>query len=130
MINAGAQPRKLWNFGQLTVDTPNDPDCVVLFFYHVAPTLLVDSGAGSEIRVIDPALFTAPVSKATWKAKQQDPGASLFDLDASVYYRHSDGSLSYDPDYSRTRSDLAYFRRALMNQTAFAGGPPPYCNGP
>jgi hypothetical protein len=35
--------------------------------------------------VIDPSLFTTPVSKATWTGVQGDPNASLTDSDGSLF---------------------------------------------
>jgi hypothetical protein len=129
MIAAGAQPRKLWSFGALTVETPNDPCCVVRWSYHVAPILLVDFGVDSEVQVIDPALFPAPVSQDLWVGVQNNSGASLQYSDAAVFLLYSDGTQTYDPDYSHTQFHLADFRRRLMNRTACLG-PPPYCDCP
>ena len=89
MINMGHTPKKVWIHEQppadLHVDTKNHPDCYVEWNWHVAPTLCVRGPGLFQIQevVIDPSLFTAPISKTTWKAKQGDPNATLTDTDAS-----------------------------------------------
>jgi hypothetical protein len=74
--------------------------------------------------VIDPSLFTTPVSKATWKGVQGDPNATLKDTAASDYFWGST-----DPNYVDTNQKLAYYRLQLQNR-ALQVGPPPYANCP
>jgi len=76
--------------------------------------------------VIDPSLFTTPVSKATWRGIQGDPNATLTDTDASIYYLW--GSVT-DPTYARTNHYLAFYRLQLINRS-LQHGPPPYANCP
>src|SRR6185295_10983365 len=86
MIADGAQPEKIWIFGTLPpggiseytdpplhVISPNKPECDVRWYWHVAPTLQVTTGSGTETWIIDPSLFPGPVPKATWVAEQRDP---------------------------------------------------------
>lgn len=83
----GLKPRKIWIQGWLQVATRNNPTCSVSWGWHVAPTLCV-RGPGFFQRqdmVIDPSLFTTPVSKPQWKAVQSDPMATLTDTDASAF---------------------------------------------
>jgi hypothetical protein len=134
MINMGLNPRKVWIKGDLYVETDNDPECHVWWDWHVAPTLCV-RGPGflqTQRMVIDPSLFPAPVTEATWKAKQGDPNATLKDTDAYVYFDASTVNLSsdeLDPTYATTTIDLAYYRLQLQVQ-AVKFGPPPYASCP
>jgi hypothetical protein len=131
MINMGLSPRKVWidhSAGYwLHVNTKNNPQCYVEWGWHVAPTLcLRGPGWFQTVRmVIDPSLFTTPVSETTWKSVQGDPGASLTDTDASVF-SHGGGT---DPTYSASDSVLATYRLQLQTRS-IQGGPPPYANCP
>jgi len=124
MINMGYRPKKVWIKGALQTPTKNDPDCYVWWGWHVAPTLCVRKGFfWTERMVIDPSLFTTPVSKATWKSVQGDPSATLTDTIVD-YYFYAYG-ISYDPSYVQTNSHLAFYRLQLLSQTA-SYGPAPY----
>jgi len=126
MIGMGHAPKKVWISGSLYVSTRNSPLCGVWWNWHVAPTLCV-RGPGllqSQQMVIDPSLFTTPVSKATWKGIQGDPGATLTDTAASDYLW---GTL--DPTYVLTNDRLAYYRLQLQIR-AMSSGPPPYASCP
>jgi hypothetical protein len=68
MLAAGITPNKVWIFGNLRAASQNNPNCQVLWGWHVAPTLSV----GGETYVIDPALFNGPVTQATWAGVQGD----------------------------------------------------------
>ena len=74
--------------------------------------------------VIDPSLFTTPVTKAQWKAIQNDPNATLTDSDASDYYWGTT-----DPTYSQTNYYLAFYRLQLQTRSV-QQGPPPYAYCP
>lgn len=131
MINMGLSARKVWiraSFGHwLHVNTRNNPACYVEWGWHVAPTLCLrgPSFFQTQRMVIDPSLFTTPVSEATWKGVQGDPGATLTDSDASQYWPGG----GTDPTYSDTNIRLAYYRLQLQNR-AIQHGPPPYANCP
>lgn len=131
MIAMGLKPRKVWIQGGLHVSTRNNPSCNVSWGWHVAPTLCV-RGRGifgfffGRERVIDPSLFTQPVSKATWKGVQGDPNATLTDSAAAIYYLW--GSVT-DPSYTETNHYLAYYRLQLQSR-AIQHGPPPYAHCP
>ena len=130
IIAAGAKPKKVWIYGSLHTPTRNNPNCIVNWGWHVAPTLCVRTGfCRTEDRVIDPALFQEPVSKTTWKGVQGDPGATLVDTDASVFYRSYSGTTITDPTYSETAIVLATYRLHLKNRS-LAQGPPPYAQCP
>ena len=135
LIAAGAKPRKVWIYHSpgnwLQASTRNHPNCYVQWSWHVAPTLCVRTGFLSKTEmVIDPSLFTGPVTKPTWKGAQGDPGASLVDTSCSVFYRSSGGSTTTDPTYTQTNQVLATYRAALLNRSLSAVGPPPYANCP
>lgn len=131
MINIGLSPKKVWIRSQwpnrLHVDTKNNPSCYVEWGWHVAPTLCVRGPVffQTQTMVIDPSLFTTPVSEATWKNVQGDPNATLTDSEASQYWPTG----GTDPTYSDTNIRLAYYRLQLQNR-AIQHGPPPYANCP
>jgi hypothetical protein len=88
MIDMGLAPRKVWidhSPGHwLHANTRNHPQCFVNWGWHVAPTLCVRRGWLWHIRVvIDPSLFTKPVSLATWKGVQGDPAATLTEAETT-----------------------------------------------
>ena len=131
MIAMGLSPRKVWidnSPGQmLHVDTKNNPQCFVEWYWHVAPTLCVRGSVWFRARtmVIDPSIFTAPVTVTKWKGVQHDPGATLTFTPAS-YFTSGGGT---DPTYSSTNAILAYYRLALQTRSIQVG-PPPYANCP
>jgi hypothetical protein len=131
MINMGLPPRKVWidhsQGNLLHVNTKNNPQCFVEWGWHVAPTLCVRGPKWFQMQrmVIDPSLFTTPVSEATWKGVQGDPGATLTDTDASVFW-HGGGT---DPNYTNSNAILAQYRLALQTRSLQVG-PPPYANCP
>ena len=131
MINMGLSPKKVWidhSAGYwLHVNTKNNPQCYVEWGWHVAPTLCV-RGPGllrTQRMVIDPSLFTTPVSKATWKGVQGDPSATLTDTGAEQFW-HGGGT---DPTYANSNAILAQYRLQLQNRSNQVG-PPPYANCP
>jgi hypothetical protein len=126
MIAAGVQPAKVWSSGSLHAKTRNNPNCFVNWGWHVAPTLCVRTSLFFvvEDRVIDPSLFTAPVSKQTWKDVQSTT-AQLMDSDWTLYRRPAET----DPGFVKTQSDLAYYRTQLQLRS-INDGPPPYANCP
>jgi Glutaminase len=129
MIIRGLSPRKVWidhSTGHwLTVATKNNPSCHVTWGWHVAPTLLVRTPWFflGQVRVIDPSLFTGPVTQATWKGVQGDPGATLTPTTADQFW-HGGGT---DPTYSSSNMILAQYRAALQARSLNVG-PPPYAN--
>lgn len=126
MIGAGAQPEKVWIYGNLRVATHNNPACQVYWGWHVAPTLLVNTSAGPQVQVIDPSLFPGPVSQATWASVQGDPNPTLVATSAAVFHRTVGGSVTYDNTYARTNDVLNTYRNQLKLRCASSAGPPPY----
>lgn len=131
MIALGLSPRKVWIQGWLHTPTRNNPFCFVNWGWHVAPTLCVRRPWswrwwfwGTQKMVIDPSLFTTPVSVSQWKSVQGDPAATLTYTDASDYLWGQT-----DPGYIKTNDRLAYYRLKLQER-AVNSGPPPYANCP
>lgn len=131
MIGMGLSPRKVWidasSLHRLHVSTKNHPQCFVEWGWHVAPTLCV-RGPGflqTQRMVMDPSLFTTPVTESTWKGVQGDPNATLTGTGADQFW-HGGGT---DPTYSASNSILAQYRLALQLR-AVQSGPPPYANCP
>jgi hypothetical protein len=128
MKGMGLSSKKVWIQGSLYVNTQNNPNCYVQWGWHVAPTLCV-RGPGffqHQEMVIDPSLFTTPVSQSTWKGVQGDPGATLTSSDSSIFYLW--GNVT-DQSYTATNNVLATYRLQLLNR-ALNFGPPPYANCP
>ena len=82
-----------------------------------------------ETRVIDPSLFTQPVSTATWKSVQGDPGAVLTDKPGWVFYKWPNSDET-DPTYTKTDGVLADHRLYLKLRSLGPDGPPPYAACP
>jgi hypothetical protein len=126
MINMGLAPRKVWidhSNVWLHVNTRNNPQCFVEWGWHVAPTLCV-RGPGffqTQRMVIDPSLFTTPVSEATWKGVQGDPNATLTHTSADQFWHGGGADV---PPYSNTNLYLAQYRLALQNRSNLFGPPP------
>jgi glutaminase-like protein len=131
MIALGVSPSKVWidhSAGYwLHVNTKNNPQCYVEWGWHVAPTLCVRGPRffSTQRMVLDPALFTTPVSKPTWKGVQGDPAATLTDTGPEQFW-HGGGT---DPAYVSSNAILAQYRLALQNRSNQVG-PPPYANCP
>lgn len=125
MIAAGEQPQKIWISGNLTVATKNHPDCAVYWGWHVAPTLLVATGAGNQTYVIDPSLFDEPVPQATWVSVQGDPAPTLTPTGPEIFHLFYAPD-TFDPTYAKTNAVLDDYRTDLQLRTASSNGPPPY----
>jgi hypothetical protein len=126
MIANGAQPEKVWIYGNLRVNSQNKPNCLVQWGWHVAPTLQVNAGGGVQTWVIDPALFPGPVTRATWFGVQGDPNAALVPSSAAIFHRSVTGATQTDPTYAKTNQVLTTYRNALKLRCASSSGPPPY----
>jgi len=133
MINMGVKPAKVWIncVGPLLkANTRNNPQCFVQWGWHVAPTICVWRWCWwflwSQEMVVDPSLFTTPVSKATWKGVQQNPNATLTDTDWTYFRQWGET----DPTFSKTNTVLADYRLALLLRSQSLVGPPPYANCP
>jgi hypothetical protein len=129
--NLGLRPSKLWIYGDLDVDTRNNPLCSVSWIWHVAPTLCVRHRrygwllAERKIMVIDPSLFFGPVDEATWLGAMGDPDARLERSGAHVYRTSRAWGYGEDPTYEITRRDLELYGLRLLSRS-IQFGPPPY----
>jgi hypothetical protein len=134
MLAMGITPKKVWidHVGPLLkANTRNHSQCYVEWFWHVAPTICVRRWCWwifpwTERNVIDPALFTTPVTKATWKAAQNNPNATLTDTDWTQF-GHGGGT---DPTFTATNQVLADHRAKLLARSLLPAGPPPYAQCP
>jgi hypothetical protein len=132
MIENGASPRKIWIYGNLRTPTRNNPCCVVIWGWHVAPTLCVRVCRWlpfwTQEQVIDPSLFTKPVSKEKWKSVQGDPKATFVSTSADIFSRW--GGEQTDRDYRDTNVVLNYYRMELQARSLSIGPPPYVCPPP
>jgi hypothetical protein len=119
MTDVGEDPEKVWIRGNLVVPTPNHPDCMVSWWYHVAPILTLDT-PGNPKTVIDPSVSPAAESETTWKNRQGDPNATLQET-AWTQYGPSGGTASEQ----QTDQDMVDFRDFLKDRCDDFG-PPPY----
>jgi Glutaminase len=132
MITMGVSPKKVWidHVGPpLKANTRNHPQCFVEWYWHVAPTVCVRRWRfwllWSQEMVVDPSLFTTPVSKATWKSVQNNPNATLTDTDWTFFRQWGET----DPTFAKTNNVLATYRLTLQ-QRSVSAGPPPYAHCP
>jgi hypothetical protein len=124
IVNVGNGPGKVWNYGNLRVNTRNNPNCYVRWGWHVAPILCV-IGWG-EYAVIDPSMFGSPVPVSTWKKTQQDPASQIVYTPWQVFHRSRSGQVTYDPNFTQTAQVLATYRAQLKLRSLGPSGPPPY----
>jgi hypothetical protein len=112
----------VWIQGNLHAATRNNPSCFVNWGWHVAPWLCVrgPSFPQTVATVIDPSLFTTPVSKAAWKGVQGDVNASLTDSDGSIFYLW--GNVT-EPSYVQSNQVLRRYRAALQADSLQVGAP-------
>lgn len=120
----GIEAEKIWIFGSLNPATSNHPGCAVSWWYHVAPTLLVSTVAGTEKRVIDPSLMGGPTTENDWRNRQADPAATFEYTDQRPFWPHNGGN---DDDYSLTNHYLQEKRLLLQDRVDDYGGLPFAC---
>jgi len=77
--------------------------------------------------VIDPSMFTTPVTKADWKTAQNNAGATLADSDWTIFYLWG---MVTDPTFTQTQQVLATYRLQLQLRSLGLVGPPPYASCP
>ena len=134
MIGMAVSPQKVWieRVGPLLrADTRNNSQCFVRWGWHVAPTICVRRWSywwlWSRELVVDPSLFTTPVTKADWKGVQNNPNATLTDTDWTIFWLWGMGT---DPTFAQTNQVLADYRLQLQLRSLSSVGPPPYANCP
>jgi len=122
---------KIWNFGDLTVQTDNSPMCAVEWIYHVAPVVRTGDSP-DDMLVIDPALFEQPVKVAEWRSRQTD---SLQEPEDPVFTSPQAYNLADDAERGNrsfieegpgvTEEQLGIFWGELIS-SVLANGPLPY----
>jgi hypothetical protein len=136
MLNMNITPRKVWINAsawpaRLHVDTKNDPQCFVEWGWHVAPTICVRRWSWfwfwSRRMVIDPSIFTTPVTEAQWKAIQNEPNATLTNTDWTMFHLNLNW---VDSGFANSDAVLVTYRMQLQIRAAGPAGPPPYANCP
>jgi hypothetical protein len=127
IIADGDEPGKIWNFGHLTVKTPNEPRCEVSWWFHVAPVLQVDTAGplGPQLYIVDPSLFPGPVPVQNWVAVQGNRPCDQKFTSSEPYLPQMNERFRYDPTYTKTEKDLAHYRAALRRRCGAHGPPPP-----
>ncbi|MBS0470063.1 MAG: hypothetical protein JSR60_03245 [Proteobacteria bacterium] len=125
IVAAGVEPAKIWLSGGLNVTTPNNPNCKLFWYYHVAPTVQVASSSGSEkLYVLDPSMFDEPVTDQVWMAAMNNPNAAV---KRTPWTQYNLGG-GEDPDFSQTEDGLIWLRDSLLLRSAGPDGPPPYAH--
>jgi len=124
MIDDGLHPRKVWNYGRgwaqsgkpatLRVLTNTVPEGFVTWCYHVAPILSVRTSSGAvRPMVIDPSLFTEPVTIAEWVAIQQDNHSiQRRKVSRLIWFDYLTMEEVVDPDFVITRRQFRHHRAA------------------
>jgi hypothetical protein len=120
--NPPEDPEKVWIQGSLNAPTANHPDCRVIWYWHVAPTLTVTLPGGNEKRVIDPSLSSSPISESDWKGLQGDPSAVLTDTSWTDYNWIGDTQVV---DLAQCHLRMQDYRDSLKDRCLDIG-PPPY----
>jgi hypothetical protein len=117
-------PEKLFIQGSLDPFAPNSPDCGVPWNWgwHIAPTLMVSLPNGTEKRVIDPSLASAPISETDW-VNLNNPLSThtLTTLPWTVY----NPILNNTATVTQAQSEMQTYRNALKSN-CLTYGPPPY----
>jgi hypothetical protein len=79
LMDLGYRPGKVWAFANgenLHARTLHDPQGYIQWGWHVAPTLVVKDSQGLREVVIDPSLFSRPVSLIRWRDSMKRSPAS------------------------------------------------------
>jgi hypothetical protein len=131
MSGLGIEARKVWNLsenfareegpydekgnmireGAIRVEHPAQG--TILWVFHVAPTVSMQTPDGPVRMVIDPSLFDGPATEAQWKREQDAPGAIWEETGGEYYKPGKEGEDGLrDDDYSQTEQDLREARQA------------------
>jgi hypothetical protein len=120
----GLQPRKVWNYGHgwaspnksatLRVVTNKVPEGFVTWCYHVAPIIAVRVSAGTiRQMVMDPAVFTRPVTIAEWVAIQEDTSSlQRRKISRFIWFDYLTGEDITDPRFVLTNRQFRHHRAA------------------
>jgi hypothetical protein len=115
---------KAWIYGDLRVGTPNHPDCVVSWDFHVAPVVRVGDGS-DDLLVIDPSVMGRAVPIAEWKATLGDAKACVQVTDASVY-KQSKPCKGVTERCGQLERNLKFYQACLLARAKGLPSPPPY----
>ena len=97
--------------GELWVWTPKHPEGHVEWSYHTAVIVSVKTKEGEKPYVIDPSLFTKPVSVAEWKKIQTQHSA----VEAKLFFTKR---FNYDDENWKRKLD-SYQEKDLINMKKF-----------
>jgi hypothetical protein len=106
---------KIFAFGTLRANAPSPANCCVEWGWHVAPVVRVGSSSSYTEYVLDPSLFSSPVSKTTWLNKLTGStcaSGSVNDytvVSGEYYGVNVLGNLTTDPNYTNTNYILNYY---------------------
>ena len=124
----GFSPRKVWNYGHgwaqsrkrptLRVETNGVPEGFVKWSYHVAPIIPVHLSDGTiEEMVLDPSLFTTPVTIDEWVAKQEDLTRETRKRTATyIWFDYLNGETLTDSRFTITYEQFRSHRAALNDE--------------
>lgn len=115
IIANGYECAKQFAYGSLAARSLGG--CCVTWSYHVAPLVRFKNASGAiELRILDPALFSAPVAVNTWLNKVKDAmcsGSATISSTAlaygNVYIRGSNGSVMYDDNLAKTNCIISKY---------------------
>lgn len=96
---------KVFSFGYLNVLATLSGGCCINWWYHVAPIVRVKTLRGTALYVIDPSMFTQPVSLSTWLAAQENTSCNA---QADVTHYSIQPSSAYTPSYGVTPQTHTY----------------------
>jgi hypothetical protein len=106
---------KIFAIGNLAANTQPPSSCCVTWGWHVAPVVRVGTTSSYTEYVLDPSLFSSPVSKTTWLNKLKGSACVSGDVDdyvvvSGTYYGlNGAGNLTTDPNYTNTNYILNYY---------------------
>ena len=121
--NRGDVVLKVWHYGDLVVQTENNPECTVEWGFHVAPAVMVEG----DLMLLDPSLFDHPVPFDTWRLRQlREPSQTTrYALTSrQIYNRLLSGDLFVETQ-REAEASLEEFRTLLFKQI-YERGPIPY----
>lgn len=112
---SGIYTAKLFVSGKLSVKTDNSPEGQVDWYFHVAPVLCVKNNDKNELMILDPSIFTKPVTIETWLRKQTLKEATFIKkIYVATKYSYRLGDVFSLIDYYAS-SDIADMDKVLKN---------------
>ncbi len=111
---------KVFSYGNLNVKANMWGGCCVNWWYHVVPLFRINKSFGGRTfqvcYVIDPGMFTTPVTLSTWLAAQENTscnaGANVtsYSIQPGTAYWPSSGGYATDPNYVLTEQTLINYK--------------------